>query len=154
MSTKVSKIKAAEKDLILKALAESAKQMPGTYPALNFVNELLTESEKLVIGRRILIAHMLLAGETYFEIQNKLSVSPNTINLTRKWLEKQMPDYDLVTKTEKSEADARSNKRKKKQSVVKKEYLDPLSFSGFRRRYPAHFLLFDLAETILKKFGN
>lgn len=145
-------LKASEKQLVLETLTGAASQMRGPTSTLTFIDTLLTESEKITIGRRILIAHMILAGETQREISNILSVSPNTVSLTRKWLEEQIPNYsDVVQKTAEEAASKRAKRRK-----PRKEYanVNPLTFAGLRRRYPGHFLLFNVADEVMKRFNK
>ena len=141
-----------EKDLALQALRESAKCFSGTQPVQKFIDELLTESEKITIGRRILMAQMIMSGYTRSEIQYKLGVSPNTFTRTKEWLEGRIPQYDQALK----EADADLAKRQaasKKSSPgrPRKTYHDPTTFKGLRERYPMHFLLFNAAEAIIEK---
>ena len=126
--------------------------MNGKDAVTTFINTLLTESEKITIGRRILIAQMILAGKNQSEIIYKLGVSPNTFTRTRKWLDGQVPDYDQALKNFEKEAVA------KKTKIVKQNrsriYTGSTSFASLRRKYPAHFLIFNIAEEILAKFSK
>jgi len=120
--------------LALRAFTQSTKKSdPDTT-----LWDLLTQSEKIQIGRRILIAQAILAGKTRFEINNHLSVSPNTYTQIRRWLE--------------SEAAAYTSAHKIKQVVETrpKKYVEPLTFDDLKRRYPAHFLLFSLVDELFK----
>lgn len=148
MSRKIAKIKEQEKALTLQALEEAARRMSGTYPAVTLINELLTESEKITLGRRILIAQMILAGKTIGEIRETLRVSPNTYTQTRKWLDSQIPNYDDLLKKIKQEEEAKKVQRHEKSLKVKK-YAPANTFQGVKERYPMHFLLFSLAEELL-----
>jgi uncharacterized protein YjcR len=103
----------------------------------------MTESEKLVLGRRVLIAQMLVAGHTQAEIREKLHVSPNTFISTRKWLDKQIPNY--------KEALSDLEKAGGKKKAGGFGYGNPLSFGGLKKKNPAHFLLFNLSDSLFKK---
>ena len=70
MKKKTSDIKPVEKKLALEALYKSAENVAGPRSTAQFIGQLLTENEKIILGRRILIAQMILAGETRMEIQN------------------------------------------------------------------------------------
>ena len=67
----------------MEALYASAKEFSGNKPVESFIESLLTHSEKMALGRRILIAQMILASKTRMEICDTLQVSPNTVALTR-----------------------------------------------------------------------
>jgi len=147
MSKNIQNLNPHQKELTLTALYESAKQFDGTQPVIGFIDELLTDSEKITIGRRILIAQMILAGSRQTEIREKLNVSPNTFTRTRKWLEGQIPKYGEVLEEYKKTAAAHALRNRKR----KKERYDPLTFKGMRKKYPMHFLFFNLAEELHKK---
>lgn len=153
MSKRTEHIRYTEKEMTLAALEEAAKRMEGPYPALTLINELLTESEKLTIGRRILIAQMILAGMTQAEINYTLSVSPNTFCRTRKWLEGQIPNYDDALREAMVLENERSDKRYEERSS-RKQYAPANTFRGMRQRYPAHFLFFNLADELFKHLNK
>jgi uncharacterized protein YerC len=145
MSKSVKKLNPHEKKIVLESLYACAGNMKSEHSAVTFIDELLTESEKITIGRRILIAQMILAGEPQTEIRFRLGVSPNTFTRTRKWLTKQIPHYDQALK----DFEQTKTERKTKQKKISKEYVDPLSFTALRKKFPAHFLFFNLAEELL-----
>ena len=153
MSKRVNHIRPKEMSLTLQALEEAAKRMGGKCPALTLVEELLTESEKLTLGRRVLISQMMLAGMTQAEIREKLNVSPNTFTRTKKWLLGQIPNYDKALRVsieaEKARSDARQKKGTSRQKILNKQYAPAHTFRGMRQRYPMHFLLFNIAEELL-----
>lgn len=127
----------------MSALHGTAAKIYGAKGLSSFLNELLTESEQLTLGRRILISQMILAGRSRNEIRAELDVSPNTITTTRKWLLKQLPHYDDVLKAQKAEQGrVQDNKRKR--------YSAPYTFAAMKRKYPAHFLLFNIVDGLLK----
>jgi Trp operon repressor len=147
MSKSIKKQKPKEKQLVEQTLYEAARRMDGKYPAETFIEKLLTESERNIIGRRLLISQMILAGKSQAEIRYEFSVSPNTFTRTRKWLLQQLPSYNETLEEYKT-----TQKLKEKTSENKKEPRpDYLSFQAMRYRYPGHFLLFNIAEELLKR---
>ena len=102
--------------------------------ASNAFAGLLTKSEQIKIGRRILIANAILAGKTRMEIQNVFHISPNTFTHIRRWLESECAKYEAPQTTH------------TKQTSYSKTMLAPFSYDDMKRRYPAHFLLFSLVE--------
>jgi uncharacterized protein YerC len=104
-----------------------------------FLREILTESEQLMIGRRIWIAQLLLTGHTHDEIGERLHAGPQTIRRVSKWLNEKLPGY--------GEAVIQKKRKKKGEHY---ERVDPLSFKALRKRYGMHFLLFNIVETLLQ----
>lgn len=104
----------------------------------SFLNNLLTRKEQIKIGRRILITQAILAGKTRFEINNHLSVSPNTFAQIRKWLESEFKEY------------ASAYTVKSKPVSKTKTYVKPFTYEHLKQKYPAHFLLFSLVEELFK----
>ena len=130
------------------ALFETADLAARKGTIKNFIKELLTESELLMLGRRLLIARMLLSGLSQAEIRYKLRLSPNTIWKVNKWLVNQFPEYGEALKGVEKEREARSKSSKKIKSSYKNYNL--LTFEEIKSKYPMHFLLFDLAGEIFK----
>jgi hypothetical protein len=122
------------------ACRHAAARMRGDAPALASVEQLLTPEERIKIGRRVLIAQAILHGKTRYEINELLSVSPNTYAQVRKWLSEELPAY--TPKPQK----VTSGKQAKK-----KEYVVPFSYEDMKRRYPMHFLLFAAVEKLFEK---
>lgn len=144
------KLQSADRARARNALLKTAARFDGKDGARMFIEEMLTESEQITIGRRLLIAHMLLQGKNQQEIRSELGVSPNTFTRTRQWLLKQVPNYgDSLAAYEKK----RTAIQKGRTTVTKRqkrEYIDPTSFSALKRRYPAHFLLFNIIDGLFK----
>ncbi len=147
MSKSIKKQKPKEKHLVEQALYEAARRMDGKYPAETFIEKLLTESERNIIGRRLLISQMILAGKTQAEIRYELSVSPNTFTRTRKWLSQQLPSYNETLEEYKTKQKL-TEKTKESKKTPRPDYL---SLQAMRYRYPGHFLLFNIAEELLKR---
>jgi len=143
MRQTIDKYKPTLRKEILEALYDSAESMTKTEGVKGFIDSVLTESEKTIIGRRILIAKFTLAGFSQPEIHERLQgVSPNTFGRIYKWLNEQFPGYDAALRQSKKEEQQRADKRRK----PRPEYVDPFSLRGLKRRFPLHFLLFNLVD--------
>lgn len=140
-------IKPEEEHRILSALRQTAGRFTGREAVSSFLDHALTEDEKLAIGRRIAIAQMIIAGLTYYEINERLHISPNTFSRINKWVYEQLPGYAAALKHERE----RSVEKKAKRKPYRKRLADPLSFQGLKDRYPMHFQLFNIADGLISK---
>lgn len=132
--------------MILQALFSTARSISGDDAVSIFIKNVLTESEQILIGRRLLIAQMILSGKKQAEIMYELNVSPNTFSRTRKWLNGQIPEYDKALKE--FQAEQKSIANDSIASKPKRTKVDPHSFEALKRKYPAHFLLFSLFDEL------
>lgn len=78
--TKISK---SERETLKKLLSKKIAKLKTERDVINFLEDILTESEFIMIIRRLEIAKMLLDNKTYFEIVNELRVSHQTIKFVR-----------------------------------------------------------------------
>lgn len=101
----------------------------------NFFKDLLSESESIMLSRRIMIAKHLLEGLTYDEIKVRLKVGDGNIAKVHDWLVSGFGGYEKAIK----EFDKALDKR-----VINKIPFQPFSFDWLRKKYPLHFLLFNL----------
>lgn len=139
MSRALHKIRKPEQDLHAKILQEIDTSFSGNQPVANFVNSILTGGEKVRLIRRLIIAQLVLRGYTYFEINEVMQVSPNTFSKIRRWTLEQIPEYAAVTSVA------------GKQKIERSNWPDTYSYEWLKKKYPAHFLLFNLSEHIFKK---
>jgi len=127
MSLKIEKILPEEKKEVIDTLLDAAKNVGGEQPVVSFINEILTESEKITLGRRLMVARMLLEGKKRTEIQEAIKISPNTFSKIKQWLSKQLPNYkDIVLDTSKNETASgwlKSFSFKSKKSTVSNNFL-------------------------------
>ncbi len=130
-----------EDKLINDALSAAAGQFKGEAAVNSFIQQVLTEKERLAVGRRIVIARLILTGATYYEVNEILQISPNTFRNIRQWISKELPSYRDVKDKQK--------KPKSKKSSGSRNRVSPLSFTDLKSRYPMHFLLFSIADNIL-----
>jgi len=101
-----------------------------------FFKDLLTLSETVMVSRRLQIAKMLLEGYAYREIQTKIKVGFATIVSVERWLNQGFGGYRAIIK------------RHKKQDRKFGEYepAPPFSLNHLRKKYPLHFLLYNLVK--------
>jgi uncharacterized protein YerC len=99
-----------------------------------FLKELLTVSERVMLGRRILIARMLLSGATYEDVGKKLRVGRTTVGKVERWLQDQLPGYERAVRG--------LNQEMKKREQNAKARREPFSFTALKKKYKLHFLLF------------
>lgn len=138
MKKKLDQLTDKQRMETLDMLYTAAGAVSGRDATKAFLKELLTPSERIMVGRRIWIARLLLSGHTHAEIGEKLEVGPNTIVKVEKWLKKKMPGYRLAIKGLETELD----KRTEQQYI----YGNPFSFRALKKKYPIHFLLFPIEK--------
>lgn len=96
-----------------------------------FLRDLLTESERVMLGRRIMIARRLLSGATTRDIATELGVGLDTVWRVEKWLTDQVPGYEEALKGMEKEFKRRRTRAER-----------AADFARIKRKYPLHFLLF------------
>lgn len=115
---------------------------------VNFLKNTLTESERLMLGRRLMISSLLLRGLTQMEIRFLLDLSPNTTWKVKRWLEKEIPEYGVVLKQVDIEAES---KRSRNDRSKTQEHLQPFSSAWLKRKYPMHFLILNVADAVIDR---
>ena len=132
MKKRLRELGEQERIRTLDALYTAAGGVRGREAMKRFLRDLLTESERVMLGRRILIARLLLSGETYDTICARMGTSRKTIGDVQRWLKDQVPGYEEAIATMEDEYGRRE---------FKKKYAKSMLFR-FKKRYPLHFLLF------------
>jgi len=132
MKKRIHELSKEERVKTLDSLYTAAAAIRGRAAMKAFLRDLLTESERIMLGRRILIARLLLSGETYDGIHDRLGASPGTVRNVDRWLQDQMPGYETAISAMEEEFGKRDFKKKYAKSI----------FFRLKRRYPLHFLLF------------
>jgi uncharacterized protein YerC len=120
----------------LDALYTAAGTVKGRAAMKTFLRDLLTESERIMLGRRILIARELIAGRTYDEIAAERKVGKDTIQKIARWLDDQIPGYEQVVNEMEKEF-AQRNKTHAERTLYATSAIFRL-----KKKYPLHFLLF------------
>jgi len=120
----------------LDALYTAAGTVKGRDAMKLFLRDLLTESERIMLGRRIIIARKLLAETTYDTIAAEMKVGHDTIHKVHRWLQDQIPGYEQVIK----DLEGEFTKRK-----AKKEYATS-ALARLKAKYPGYYLLFPVKK--------
>src|SRR3989344_7729843 len=94
MKRKINDLSEKDKIQTLDLLYTAASSVHGRDAMKLFLRDLLTTSERVMLGRRVWIARLLLSGHSQVEIGKRLHVGPNTIWRVQKWLEDQFPGYE------------------------------------------------------------
>jgi Trp operon repressor len=115
-------------------LYTAAGSVRGRSGMKQFLKDLLTPSERIMLGRRIWIARLLLSGVSQRQIGERLHVGPNTIAKVHHWLSDQLPGYEEAISGLEQEID--------KRALQTEAAIDRFSLTALKRRYPLHFLLF------------
>lgn len=155
MGKKLSIHTTTQKDAVrvLWGAAETALKQGA---ALSFFKNIMTPHEQQVYARRLVIGRMLLSGLPHREIRLRLQVSPNTVTTVNKWLMGQIPEYGEVIKNMKRATRIkhidRHIARQKALPWYRRESVLP--FVRLRRRYPLHFLLFNIADELLINYRH
>lgn len=125
----------------LDLLWTSISQLETREETKHFFKDLLSESEAIMLARRIEIARRLLEGQSYDEIARELGVGKDTIGRVQRWLISGFGGYEKAIKGFKKELDHRFNKSRK--ANKEKSY----SFNWIKQKYPLQFLLFNLLSS-------
>ena len=134
MKVRAKELSEKERIEVLDALYTAAGSVKGRDAMKLFLRDLLTESERIMLGRRILIARSILAQESYDDMAQRMRVGNDTIRRIGRWLEDQMPGYEQALAGLEKEMNTRAQQRQ--------IAADPFSFAALKKKYPLHFLLF------------
>lgn len=133
------KIVGEERMKYLDLLWTSIAELKSREDVKNFFKDLLSESESIMLARRIMIARYLLEDKSYEEIGEILSAGHSTIANVHRWLVSGFEGYENAIKKFKSVVD-------KRLAGEKGEPAMPYSFEWLKKKYPLHFLLFNIFE--------
>jgi uncharacterized protein YerC len=134
MKRKADELSKEERMQTLDMLYTTIAHIKGREDMKLFLRDLLTESERIMLGRRIQIARLLLAGISQAEVMERLHVGPNTVWRVEKWLNDQFPGYEKALAGLEKEMDKRALARERKDN--------PFGYATLKKKYPLHFLLF------------
>ncbi len=132
MKKRMSDLSKEEQIRTLDALYTAVSSVRTRNAMKEFLRDLLTPSERVMLGRRILIARLLLHGETYDAIRERTGAGPATIGRVRTWLQDQLPGYETAIAGMEQEFEKRNQKKAYATKVL----------TRLKKRYPLHFLLF------------
>jgi TrpR-related protein YerC/YecD len=129
----------------LDLLWTSIAQLETREEVKQFFKDLLSESESIMLARRIEVAKRLLEGESYEKINADLKVGSDTIARVQQWLISGFGGYEKAVSGFQKELNRRFNKFS--QPNKNEQY----SFAWMKQKYPLHFLLFNLISEDKKK---
>ena len=145
MKVRPHKLRREEKIKYLDALYTATSVLKTRDDMKKFLRDLLTESERIMMGRRIVIAHKLLRDEGYDQIASELKAGKDTITRVHQWLQDETRGYEKAIEKFQKILDQREEKRAK----ASQYYNSP--FKQLKKRYPLHFLLFNLFDKLNDK---
>ncbi|HAT74009.1 MAG: hypothetical protein US30_C0008G0015 [Candidatus Moranbacteria bacterium GW2011_GWF2_36_839] len=99
----------------------------------NFFKDLLILSEVVMISRRIQVAKMLFEGYTHDEIRKEMKVGFSTVSQVERWLNNGFGGYRKTI--EEYQKKYKDNPKVKNSKPFK---------SGMMKKYPFHYLLWDM----------
>ncbi len=132
----------------LDLLWTSIAQLETREEVKNFFKDLLSESEAIMLARRIEVAKRLLEGESYEKINADLRVGTDTIARVQQWLVSGFGGYQKAVSGFQKELNRRFAKSSKPGEST------PYSFNWMKQRYPLHFLMFNLISSDKNKKGR
>ena len=136
MKVKARELPEKQRIEILDSLYTAAGTVKGRAAMKTFLKDLLTESERIMLGRRILIARKLISGATFEEINDELHVGKDTVWKVQRWLEDQLPGYEKAIANMEKEFASRKKKYNDKRLYATS------ALYRMKKKYPIHFLLF------------
>ena len=145
MKLEAKRIKSNIKSKCLDALYAAFGFAEEKNATKSFLNDVLTESEKIMIGRRILVAKKLLVGQSYREITREMGVGLDTVYKVKKWLGGRHKGIEkVVDKVKRSVGYISKNKSEFR------DYYQTSGLAEIRRRYKSYYWLSNLLDDINK----
>jgi uncharacterized protein YerC len=136
MKVRARQLSDQERIETLDALYTAAGTVRGRDAMKLFLRDLLTESERIMLGRRIVIARRLISGSHYDQIAADLKVGYDTVYRVQRWLWDKLPGYEKAIEGLEQEF-----KKRKSKGEEKKLYAESALFR-LKKKYPGHFLFF------------
>lgn len=132
------KLNLTERTQLLNLLWSIIAELKNKEEVKNFFKDLLSESEAIMLARRITVAQKLLEGDTYDIIMKKYGVGRSTVASVNRWLDSGLGGYEQALK--------RIKKLPKKDEQIPADFIKeiPNSFGWLRKKYPLYFLLLNL----------
>ncbi len=125
MKVRMRELTQKERIEILDTLYTAAGTVRGRDAMKLFLRDLLTPSERVMLGRRLMIARRLLRGESTVKIAADLKVGRDTIWRVQKWLNDELQGYEKAVARLEAELDVRYFKGHFKQRASLLNFLLP-----------------------------
>jgi TrpR-related protein YerC/YecD len=137
-----NRLDGAEEQKLLLEFCHALVVVKTLEEAANLLIDLCSKQEIQMIAKRLKIAKLLLKGDTYEDIREKIKVSPQTIARVHAWLAESGAGYRLVIE------------RDKDMSIPAFQYPARGSWSQLKRRYPMYFWPQILLEEVVRGANN
>jgi len=121
-------------------LAKALTALRSAEEIAHFLKDLLSESEVLMLARRLQVAELLIDGRTYQQIRSEIKVSFGTIARVQTWLDLYGEGYRTVAKRIAKREDAKGGPSQ--------------PFAKVKRKYPMYFWPELLLKEIIKTANN
>lgn len=138
-----TKLDRSDVEKILYKLCLAICSTKDTREAAEFIRDLLSHQEAEMIAKRLMIAELILSGESYGDINRKLKVSNGTIARVQEWLKISGDGYRKVIKRTK---DIRFSKVNNGKSISE--------WNSIKKRYPIYFWPQLLLEELIKNSND
>lgn len=139
-----SKIPKRERENLLMEFCEAISVLKNPQEIMNFITDLLTKQEIIMLAKRIKIAKLLLDGKNYRDVEGTLKVGKGTVARVSEWLREGGEGFRLVTE-----------RTKKEQPKPPSSWdLAMQDWRKFRRRHPMMFWPQLLIEDIIKAMNK
>lgn len=101
MKVRMRALSAKQRIEVLDTLYTAAGTVRGRDAMKLFLRDLLTPSERVMLGRRLMIARRIMRGDSTVKIASDLRVGRDTIWRVQKWLDDELKGYEnAITKLE------------------------------------------------------
>ncbi len=145
MKINLKELRTEHKNHYIDALYRALDHAKNRNEVKSFINDLLTESEKIMLGRRIVIAKKLMARQSYENIVQELGVGLDTVYRVKKWLGGRYQGYEKIIE------DIRKMKPRKKRNSGFSDYYPSTGLAKIRRQYKRYYWLADMIDELNKK---
>lgn len=95
-TTRQSSLGSREIEKLLIIFCQALAEIKKPTEAADFVQDLLSEQESLMLAKRLAVARELIKGEAYIDIQKSLKVSAGTIARVNIWLRESGQGYRTI----------------------------------------------------------
>lgn len=138
------KISKPEVERLLNEFCQAISVLKNSQEIMNFITDLLTKKEVVMLAKRIKIAKLLLEGENYSKIREILKVGNSTIARVSQWLAESGEGFRLIHE--------RTQEEKLKPPTSWDYFMS--DWRKLRRRYPSMFWPELLIEEIIKTMNK
>ncbi len=134
----VKRLSKKEIDELFIDFAKALASLNNAVEVANFIKDLLTEQEVVILARRLQIARLLEQDYTYEQIHKVMKVGNSTVAKVHSWMNLYGDGFRMVLKRTKTQIENRESDK------------NPLSWSKHKRKYPMHHWPELILEQIIK----